>query len=82
MQWRLSELEYAAKKKLTRRERFLAEIDSVTPLGKLHKSVEQFYPKVEGPGRPPIGLAGMLRMYLAQLQRCNSRRKAMTGTSA
>jgi len=31
MQRSFSDLEYAAKKKLTRRDRFLAEIDSVTP---------------------------------------------------
>jgi hypothetical protein len=44
----------------------LAEIDSVTPWSKLHKLVEPFYPKVEGAGRPTIGLARMLRMYVAQ----------------
>jgi IS5 family transposase len=48
MQKSFSDLEYAAKKKLTRRDRFLAEIDAVTPWGKLHKLVEPFYPKVEG----------------------------------
>jgi IS5 family transposase len=66
MQRSFSDLEYAAKKKLTRRDRFLAEIDSATPWGKLHKLIEPFYPKVKGPGRPPIGLARMLRMYVAQ----------------
>ena len=66
MQKSFSDLEYAAKKKLTRRDRFLAEIDSVTPWGKLYKLIEPFYPKVEGAGRPPIGLARMLRMYVAQ----------------
>jgi IS5 family transposase len=66
MQKSFSDLEYAAKKKLTRRDRFVAEIDSVTPWGKLHKLVEPFYPKVAGAGRPPIGLARMLRMYVAQ----------------
>ncbi len=66
MQKSFSDLEYAAKKKLTRRDRFLAEIDSVTPWGKLHKLIDPFYPKVEGAGRPPIGLARMLRMYVAQ----------------
>jgi IS5 family transposase len=35
MQKRFSDLESAAKKKLTRRDRFLAEIDGVTPWGKL-----------------------------------------------
>ena len=66
MQRSFSDLEYAAKKKLTRRDRFLAEIDSVTPWGKLHKLIEPFYPKAAGAGRPPIGLARMLRMYVAQ----------------
>jgi IS5 family transposase len=66
MQKSFSDLEYAAKKKLTRRDRFLAEIDSVTPWGKLHKLIEPFYPKASGAGRPPIGLARMLRMYVAQ----------------
>ena len=66
MQKSFSDLEYANKKKLTRRDRFLAEIDKATPWGKLHKAIEPFYPKVNGPGRPPIGLARMLRMYVAQ----------------
>jgi IS5 family transposase len=66
MQKSFSDLEYAAKKKLTRRDRFLAEIDKVTPWGKLHQMIEPFYPKVTGAGRPPIGLARMLRMYVAQ----------------
>lgn len=66
MQKNFSDIEYVAKKKLMRRDRFLAEIDSVTPWGKLHKAVEPVYPKVEGAGRPPIGLARMLRMYVAQ----------------
>jgi IS5 family transposase len=66
MQKSFSDLEYAAKKKLTRRDRFLAKIDGATPWGKLHKEIEPFYPKVSGPGRPPIGSARMLRMYVAQ----------------
>ena len=61
-----SDLEYADKKKVARRDRFLAEIDSVTPWSNLHQTVEPFYSKVEGAGRPPIGLARMLRMYAAQ----------------
>ena len=66
MQKSFSDLEYAAKKKLTRRDRFLAEIEKVTPWSKLHQLIEPFYPKVVGAGRPPIGLARMLRMYVAQ----------------
>ncbi|RJG11717.1 IS5 family transposase [Massilia cavernae] len=66
MQKSFSDLEYAAKKKLTRRDRFLAEIDKVTPWSQLHQLIEPFYPKVVGAGRPPVGLARMLRMYVAQ----------------
>jgi IS5 family transposase len=66
MQKSFSDLEYAAKKKLTRRDRFLAKIDEVTPWSQLHQQIEPFYPKAEGAGRPPVGLARMLRMYVAQ----------------
>ena len=66
MQKSFSDLEYANKKKLTRRDRFLAEIDKATPWAKLHAAIEPFYPKVSGAGRPPLGLARMLRMYVAQ----------------
>lgn len=37
----------------------------MTPCAKLYKAVEPFYPKAEGAGRPPIGLARMLRMCVA-----------------
>jgi IS5 family transposase len=60
-----SELEYAAKKKLTRRDRFLAEIEAATPWAQMVAVIEPHYPK-GGRGRPPIGLERMLRMYVAQ----------------
>jgi len=60
-----SELEYAAKKKLTRRDRFLAEIEAVTPWAQLVAVIEPHYPKGSR-GRPPIGVERMLRMYVAQ----------------
>ena len=66
MQRSFSDLEYAAKKKVTRRDRFLGEIDAVTPWPALLAEVEPFYPKGEGRGRPPIGVERMLRMYIAQ----------------
>ena len=40
-----SELEYAAKKKQTRRDRFLAEIDAVTPWVELERTLTPFYPR-------------------------------------
>jgi transposase, IS5 family len=66
MQSSFSELEYATKKKVRRRDRFLAEIEAVTPWTELVAALEPFYPKSEGRGRPPIGLARMLRMYIVQ----------------
>lgn len=56
MQKSFFDLEYAAKKKLTRRDLFLVEIDSVTPWGKLHTLIEPHYPKPIGAGRSPIGI--------------------------
>lgn len=66
MQTTFSELEYSAKKKQTRRDRFLEEIEAVTPWAKLVAAIEPFYPKGEGRGRPPVGVERMLRMYVAQ----------------
>ena len=66
MQSSFSELEYAAKKKQTRCDRFLAEIEAVTPWSALGAEIEPFYPKGGGRGRPPIGVGRMLRMYVAQ----------------
>ena len=66
MQKSFSDLEYAAKKKLTRRDRFLAEIEAVTPWAALVAVIAPHYPKGDGRGRRPIGLERMLRMYIAQ----------------
>ena len=57
----------AMKKKVTRRERFLAEMDAVVPWGRLLALIEPHYPKV-GPrgGRPPMQLETMLRVYFLQ----------------
>jgi len=66
MQSSFSDLEYNAKKRQTRRDRFLAEIELATPWSALLTELEPFYPKGKGPGRPPLGLERMLRMYVAQ----------------
>ena len=60
-----SEMEFAAKKKRTRRERFLDQIEVATPWALLVQQIEPFYPKGER-GRPPIGIERMLRMYVVQ----------------
>ena len=61
MQRSFSELEYAAKKQVKLRDRFLGESNAVTPWSVLTAEVEPFYPKGEGRGRPPIGLERMRR---------------------
>jgi IS5 family transposase len=52
------------KKKVTRREQFLAEMDAVVPWGRLLALIEPHYPKV-GPkgGRPALPLETMLRVF-------------------
>lgn len=57
--------EYAAKKKTTRREVFLAEMEQVVPWGPLLNLIEPFYPAA-GRGRRPYPIATMLRVHLMQ----------------
>ncbi len=58
--------EYAMKKKRTRREKFLGEMDRIVPWDRLIAVVEPLYPKSGRVGRPPIGVERMLRMYCLQ----------------
>jgi hypothetical protein len=53
------------KGKVTRRERFLAEMDAVIPWARLIALIEPHYPKA-GQGRQPLGLEKMLRVYFLQ----------------
>jgi IS5 family transposase len=58
--------EYAGKKRKTRREKFLAEMETVVPWARLEALIEPHYPKSGKVGRPPIGVPRMLRMYCLQ----------------
>ena len=52
-------------RKPTRREKFLAEMNTVVPWADLVALIEPYYPKASSAGgRPPVGLERMLRMYL------------------
>jgi len=66
MQKSFSELEYEGKKKQTRRERFLGEIERRVPWAELEAVIAPHHPKRDGAGRPATGLSRMLRMYVAQ----------------
>ena len=57
--------EYAMKKKVTRRERFLGEMERVVPWERLVEVIRPHYPKGER-GRRPIGIERMLRIYFLQ----------------
>lgn len=58
-------LAWSDKKKVTRRERFLAEMNAVIPWADLVALIAPHYPKRTG-GRPPMPLETMLRIYFLQ----------------
>lgn len=58
--------EFALKKKRTRREVFLSEMERVVPWARLEAVIEPLYPKSGRVGRQPIGVSRMLRMYCLQ----------------
>jgi len=64
-QMSFAQSEYAGKKKVTRRERFLGEMEKVVPWARLCGVIAPHYPKGER-GRPPVGIERMLRIYFLQ----------------
>lgn len=60
-----AQAEFTAKKKTTRREKFLARMETLIPWTQLLAVVEPFYPTGQR-GRPPVGLERMLRVYFLQ----------------
>src|SRR5438132_460619 len=60
-----SQAEYAGKKKQTRRDRFVADMEVAVPWARLVERLRPLYPKGER-GRPPIGSERMLRLYFLQ----------------
>jgi len=65
LQGSFSQAEYAGKKKQTRRDKFLSEMERVVPWARLVERLQPFYPKGQR-GRPPIGLERMLRLHFLQ----------------
>jgi IS5 family transposase len=57
--------EYARKKKTTRREKFLAQMEQVVPWARLVALIAPHYPAGKR-GRPPVGIERMLRIYFLQ----------------
>ncbi len=63
-----AQAEHQNKKKVTRRERFLAQMDALVPWQRLIEALApSYFPSSAGKrGRPPIGLERMLRIYFLQ----------------
>ncbi|MCP5476858.1 MAG: hypothetical protein H7A19_18675 [Rhodanobacteraceae bacterium] len=57
--------EYPGKRKRTRREKLLVEIEEAVPWLTLQYLIDPHYPKAGG-GRRPYPLAATLRIYLMQ----------------
>jgi IS5 family transposase len=57
--------EHEGKKQVTRREKFLGEMEQVVQWTHLLAALEPHYPRGTR-GRPPIGLERMLRLYFVQ----------------
>lgn len=64
-QMSFAEAESAGKKRVTRRQRFLDEMEKLVPWSRLLTAIEPYYPKGTR-GRPPIGLERMLRIFFLQ----------------
>ena len=60
-----SEMEYSGQKHVTRRERFLEEMNRTIPWKDWISRVQPFYPTGKQ-GRPPREIEKMLRIYLLQ----------------
>jgi len=60
-----ADLAYENKKKVTRKERFLGEMDSALPWQVMLKPIKTNYPKGSR-GRPPILVETLLRIYFMQ----------------
>lgn len=61
-----SEAEYNNKRRKTRREKFLEQMDQLIPWKRLEKKIKPHYPK-NGQGRQPYPMSTMLRIHCMQL---------------
>jgi IS5 family transposase len=66
MQLSFGDAEYNGKRKQTRREIFLSEMDKAVPWKELLALIEPHYPKLGQPGRQPYPLETMLRIHFPQ----------------
>ena len=62
-----TDAESIIKRKQTRKEKFLAEMESVIPWSEFLNIIQPHYPNSGGPGRQPYPLETMLRIHFMQL---------------
>ena len=62
----LAGLDFSVHGRLTKKAKFLIEMDGLVPWDELCSVIEPHYPKA-GNGRPPVGLERMLRIHFLQL---------------
>ena len=60
-----SDIEYANRKRITKREEFLNSMDKIVPWSDWVDMIRPYYPEGKR-GRPPKEIETMLRMYLMQ----------------
>ena len=75
-----AQAEFATKKKVTRREKFLARMETLLPWTHLLAVIEPFYPKGER-GRPPVGLERMAASLIIPLVQSSSEMKSAMSTT-
>ena len=60
-----ADVEYANRRKTTKKEQFLNAMEEIIPWQRWISIIEPYYPSGKR-GRPPVGIETMLRMYLLQ----------------
>ena len=62
-----ADVEYANKGKVTRREKFLAQLETLLPWSRMRVVIEPHYATGKGRGRKPFALNAMLHVHVAQI---------------
>ena len=65
-QYTFTDMEYAARKRATRKDEFLRQMDKMIPWTEWVEMIRPYYPKGER-GRAVRGIETMTRMYLLQM---------------
>ena len=67
MQATFADLEYASRKRTTRKDKFLKEMDAITQWSKIMEVIKPYYYPNRTVGRKPKELLLILKMYYLQI---------------